>query len=180
MVRKTNSYLSGPQHLGISIGVPDMRVDVRDVPQILEAEDFRRDEWYCYPKEYDYSIGRPKPEFLWGYDSEEQKRINLTEAFAKLEKIEKIELSQANGTLVFYPITALLFDVVKVNYNVKQGDLFQHLSYSLLRCKDPKIVWQKEESGFCLTISWGTATEKTFKAQTLMECFNQADWFVFY
>ena len=178
MVRKRNSYLSAPRHLGAGIKVPRLRVDVRDLPWILRTENFRQDG--NYSREYNYPNGRLKPEVLSGYDWKKQDSVNLIEVFSRLEKINEIEISQEKGYFGgFFHVTALLCDVAKVDYNASERDLFLYLGRSLEDCEKPRITWQKEESRFCLTISWGTATEKIFKAQTLIECFNQADYFVF-
>lgn len=185
MVKERNSYLSGPQHLGAGIKVPRLRVDVRDLPRILEAEDFRQDEQFepiscntrgCWrlPDKMTAAAYDPATKER---DDIPTKTISLAEVFARLEQFQKMELTKKN---FFIDVTEWLCNTVGFAYDATT-ELFYHLSYSLKGCKNCKIVWQKEDAEkFSLKIFWGDLMEKEFKAKSLLGCFRKADYFISY
>ncbi len=176
MVKKT-SYLSEPQHLRISNEVSKLRVE--NLSQIVNSENCYLDYLCDMPMEnnYEYAI-----DYYYGWEvvenSDKKKRISLREVFSRLEEIEAIELSEKNGFFGFNTLTALLCDVIGIDYNIRNGEIFHRIAHSFLDCSETTIAWTKEESEFQLTIYWGTALEKTFKAGSLVKCFEEADKFL--
>lgn len=192
MVKKT-SYLSQPQNVGMGIAIPrKIRLDEKNISAILKAEnpcEIYSDE----PKEKRYEFSwRPDPNKMYGFDPEEYARepekehcITVAEVLARLEKKRSFVICSQKALFHCGNLTTILCDAVGIMYNEQYGDLFHNLADYLKGSKFAKIYCEKEDFDFSVTLTFANESatewifEKTVKANSLMKCFEELDFFFF-